>query len=84
MLEPIRRIEAICAEYAVPPGAAALQFSMRDERVTATICGISRPERVAETLEWARWPIPEAAWRELLSLPVSTEDPEASRRYRAG
>ncbi|HEX2136421.1 MAG TPA: aldo/keto reductase [Microvirga sp.] len=84
MLEPIRRIEAICARHSVPLGAAALQFSMRDERVTATICGISRPERVAETLEWAHWPIPDAAWRELLSLPHSIEDPEASRRYQPG
>ena len=32
-LDPIRRIEAICARHGVPPGAAALQFSMRDPRV---------------------------------------------------
>jgi D-threo-aldose 1-dehydrogenase len=57
---------------------------MRDERITATICGISRPERVAQTLEWARWPIPAAVWDELLSVPFSTEDPEASRQYQPG
>ena len=84
MLDPIRRIEAICARYGIPPGAAALQFSLRDERITSTICGVSRPERVAQTLEWARWPIPEAAWSELLSLPYSLDDPEATRDYKAG
>jgi D-threo-aldose 1-dehydrogenase len=84
VLDPIRRIEAICARHGVPPGAAALQFSLRDERVTSTICGVSKPERVAQTLEWARFPIPEAVWEELQAVPFSTDDPEATREYRPG
>ena len=36
VLDSIRRVEAICARHGVPPGAAALQFSMRDPRVTST------------------------------------------------
>jgi D-threo-aldose 1-dehydrogenase len=84
MIDPIRRIEAVCSKYAIPPGAAALQFSLRDARITSTICGVSRPERVRQTLEWASWPIPDAAWDELLALPFSTDDPEASRDYRPG
>ena len=83
-LEPIRRIEAVCARHGVPLGAAALQFSMRDGRVTSTICGVSRPERIQQTLEWARWPIPDAAWQELMALPFSTDDPEATRDYKPG
>ena len=46
MLAPVRRVEAVCARHGVPPGAAALQFSMRDPRIVATICGVTRPERV--------------------------------------
>jgi len=84
MLDPVRRVEAVCAKHGVPPGAAALQFSMRDPRITSTICGVSRPERVAQTLEWARWQIPQALWDELESLSFSTEDPEATREYKAG
>jgi D-threo-aldose 1-dehydrogenase len=84
VLDPIRRIEAICARHGVPPGAVALQFSMRDERITSTICGVSKPERVAQTLEWARYPVPEAVWEELASLSYSTDDPEASRQYNPG
>ncbi|MBM1170800.1 aldo/keto reductase [Microvirga arabica] len=80
-LDPVRRIEAMCARHEVPPGAAALQFSMRDERIASTICGVSKPERVEQTIEWARWPIPEAMWEELASLPFSTDDPEANRQY---
>ena len=81
MLKPIRRVEAVCADFDVPLGAAALQFSTRDPRIAATICGVSKPERVAQTLEWAAWPIPEEAWNELLALPFDTSDPEATRDY---
>lgn len=84
MLDPVRRVEAVCARHKVPPGAAALQFSMRDARIASTICGISRPERVAQTLEWANWPIPDEAWDQLMALPFSAADPEASREYTPG
>ena len=84
MLGPIRRIEEICARHGVPPGAAALQFSMRDSRVASTICGVSKPERVRQTLEWAQFPIPDALWQELKAVPFSTGDPEETRAYRLG
>jgi D-threo-aldose 1-dehydrogenase len=83
-LDPIRRIEAICLRHGVPPGAAALQFSLRDPRVTSTICGVTKPERVKQTLDWARFPIPEAVWEELKAAPFSTDDPEATREYKPG
>ena len=78
-LAPARQIEAICTKYDIPPGVVALQFSMRDPRITATICGVSKPERVQQTYDWAQWPIPEQAWQELMSLPHEKDDPEASR-----
>jgi D-threo-aldose 1-dehydrogenase len=83
-LDPIRRIEAICLRHGVPPGAAALQFSMRDPRVTSTICGVTKPERVRQTLDWAHFPIPEPVWEELKAAPYSTDDPEATRQYTPG
>ncbi len=84
MLAPIARIEQVCARHGIPPGAAALQFSMRDERVTSTICGISKPERIRQTLDWSRYPIPQAVWDELMALPSESGDPEATRVYRPG
>jgi len=84
VLDPVRRVEAICARHGVPPGAVALQFSMRDPRITSTICGVSRPERVHETQAWAEWRIPDDLWEELKALPFSTDDPEATREYRPG
>ena len=78
-LEPVRRIEALCREHGVAPGALALQFSMREPRVTATVCGVSRPERVDQTLDWASAEVPDALWEAVGALPVTRDDPEASR-----
>jgi D-threo-aldose 1-dehydrogenase len=77
-------IEAICAKYAVPMGAAALQFSMRSPLVASTICGVSSPERVQQTIDWANFEIPAALWKELEAIPFDMVDPEAKRVYRPG
>lgn len=83
-LKPVRRIEELAAEFGVAPGAAALQFSMRDARVASTVCGVSKPERVTQTLEWAAAELPQAFWDGVASLPFDTSDPEAKRVYRPG
>lgn len=83
-LEPVRRIEAICAKHDVPIAAMALQFSMRDARICSTLLGVTKPERVAQTLQLAEVAIPEAAWEEVLALPYSMEDAEATRDYKPG
>lgn len=83
-LAGIRRIEAICARHGIAPGPVALQFSMRDPRVTSTIVGVSKPERVQQTLDWADTPIPQEVWEELAVLPFDLDDPEAGRDYRPG
>ena len=75
LIEHTRLIEAICARYDVPLAAAALQFSLRDPRLTATIVGLSRPERVTETAALAAHPIPAACWAELRRVPYSVTDP---------
>jgi len=82
MLQPVRRIEAICARHQVPPGALALQFSMRDKRVTSTVCGVSKAERIQQTVDWANWPIGDEVWAEIATVPFSTDDPEATRVYQ--
>ena len=77
----VQTIEALCSQHGVPVGAAALQFSMRSNLVASTICGVSTPERVQQTIEWANWPIPDALWNELHALPFDNDDPEAKRVY---
>jgi D-threo-aldose 1-dehydrogenase len=68
MVEQVRAMERACQEFDVPLAAAALQFSLRDPRVDSTIVGISRPDRVGQTLELAIHPIPDVLWEELDSL----------------
>lgn len=80
----IQQIEAICAPDGIPIGAAALQFSLRDKRITSTICGITQPDRVEQTRQWAKWPISDEIWSALDALPHRTDDPEASRDYKPG
>ena len=62
IVERARRMAAVCQEYSVPLAAAALQFSMRDPRVTTTVVGMTSPERIAQTLELAQHPIPDELW----------------------
>lgn len=78
------RIEKLCAKHGVPMGAAALQFSMRSPLMASTICGVSSPERVQQTIDWANFDIPNALWDELKAVPYDMEDPEAKRVYRPG
>ena len=77
ILDAVRSVEAICARHKIPTGAAALQFSMRDPRITSTVCGVNKPERIAETIEWANWPIPDAVWDELAAIPYSMDNPQS-------
>ena len=84
ILELTQKLEDICNRFKIPLGALALQFSVRDPRIVSTVCGISRPERVSETLQWLEWDIPPGVWEELDSFPSSKEDPEASRVYNSG
>ena len=78
-VERITRIEAACDRHGVSMGAAALQFSMRNPSIDATIVGVTRPERVAQTLEWASTPIPDALWPELDELAFDEGDPLLDR-----
>ena len=64
-LVAIEAIEGVCAAHEVPLAAVAIQFSLRDERISSTLVGFSRPERVDETVRLAEWPIPDELWTEV-------------------
>jgi D-threo-aldose 1-dehydrogenase len=79
LLERVRRMDVLCREHGVPLAAAALQFSLRDPRIVSTIVGISRPERLEQTLALAGQPIPESLWPLLDAVGYDLVDPEAER-----
>jgi D-threo-aldose 1-dehydrogenase len=68
LIDVVRRMIVVCERYNVPLPAAALQFSLRDPRITSTIVGMSRQD-----------PIPDALWADLAEIPVPQNDPEANR-----
>ncbi|MBV7337022.1 aldo/keto reductase [Chloroflexi bacterium TSY] len=79
LIERTRAMAAICQEYDVPLAAAALQFSMRDPRITSTVVGMTRPERITQTVELATVAIPDELWPRLDAVGYDIDDPEANR-----
>ncbi len=70
-LERAFALEAVCRRHDTPLAAVALQFSLRDPRITSTIVGVSKAERVIHTQELAQFPIAQAVWDEIAALSVT-------------
>ena len=83
-LAPVREFEKVCKKHNVELGAAALQFSLKDKRITSTICGVTSVESIEKNLTWANSKIPDEFWNEISKLSYSNNDPEADRVYTAG
>jgi D-threo-aldose 1-dehydrogenase len=80
LIETVRAMFEVCAEYDISLAAAALQFSIKDPRVVSTVVGLSRPERVQQTIDLATHPVPDELWPRLEALvPEEQRDPEESR-----
>src|SRR5215208_3954099 len=65
MVDQVRAMQDACRIFDVPLAAAALQFSLKDPRIVSTIVGMSRPERVRQTLDLAAYPISAELWERL-------------------
>jgi D-threo-aldose 1-dehydrogenase len=70
ILSIAHEMEAICKRHNVPLAAAALQFSLRDARIAATVVGVSARKRVGELQVLAGHDIPQVLWDELDALSV--------------
>lgn len=70
----VRVLERLCDKYSVSLGAVALQFSLRDERITSTVVGMSNSKEVDQNLALAEIEIPEGIWAEIADLPTDTHD----------
>jgi D-threo-aldose 1-dehydrogenase len=69
----IRAMSDACRRAGTTLAAAALQFSLRDARISSTVVGVSRPDRLVSLVEQAVEPVPDALWDELLALRPSPE-----------
>lgn len=65
VIQSAERIREVCQAAGIPVAAAALQFSVGDERVHSTVVGISSAERLRGTLDLLDVPITEETWSEL-------------------
>ena len=81
---PIREIEKVCKKHNIDMGAAALQFSLKDKRITSSMCGVTSIESIEKNLKWANADISTEFWNEILKLPFSSVDPEAERVFTPG
>jgi D-threo-aldose 1-dehydrogenase len=74
LLEAIAAMDAVCARSGIALATAALQFSLRDPRVDATVVGITSESRISSLIASAGQHIPDAVWDELEHLvpPAST------------
>jgi D-threo-aldose 1-dehydrogenase len=79
LLERTRAIATICEESNVSLAAVALHFSLRDPRIASTIVGMSRPERLDQTLQLAAMSVPDDLWQRLEPYAGAPIDPEAVR-----
>jgi D-threo-aldose 1-dehydrogenase len=82
-LNSVRAIESLCDHYNVPMGAAALQFSINDPRITSTLIGVSKGPRVFETFDWMATSIPSDLLEFLHTIRYEVTDPEKMREYSA-
>ncbi|MCL4508886.1 MAG: aldo/keto reductase [Chloroflexi bacterium] len=80
VIRRVENIEALCADAGVPLAAIALQLSLRDPRIHSTIVGISKPERLQQTVELASTDVPDDLWQAVEAVAEPDySDPEQSR-----
>ncbi len=61
----VQRLRAVCQEYGVPLPAAALQFPLAHQAVVSVVPGLRNRQELADTMAWAKHPIPAELWQAL-------------------
>ena len=65
LLETIAAMDAVCTRAGIDLATAALQFSLRDPRIDATVVGITSERRISSLIASAGMHVPDAVWDEL-------------------
>jgi D-threo-aldose 1-dehydrogenase len=82
LLAAAESIGRLCAEVGVPMAAAALQWSLRDPRITSTIVGVASIDHYQRTLMSADVVIEDGLWAEIEAVPLDDrtwQDDSAAR-----
>ncbi|MEM6811784.1 MAG: aldo/keto reductase [Pseudomonadota bacterium] len=83
-IDSVKELEKLCAQNNIDLGAAALQFSLRDKRISGTIVGVGCPKHVQDALKWYHDEIPNEFLEILNNFSTNMDDPEATRDYKLG
>lgn len=78
ILDRTRRIEAVCARFGVPLGAAALRFPLTHPAIVSVVAGYRSKTDVDTNLRWHEWGIPAALWDELRAEALIPRDAPVS------
>ncbi len=70
----VRKIEAVCAEYDVPLGAAALQFVVAHPAVPTFMAGTRTLKQLEQNLKWFSIEIPAQFWADLKNNGLLRDD----------
>jgi D-threo-aldose 1-dehydrogenase len=68
VLTRVAAMEEVCLRYGVTLRAAALQFSLREQRICSTVVGTASVEHVAELVDEASKALPDQLFEELEAL----------------
>ncbi|MEL6467358.1 MAG: aldo/keto reductase [Pseudomonadota bacterium] len=74
IMEKVRQIEAVCADYNVPLPAAALQFVVAHPAVPSFIAGTRTVDQLTKNLDWFSHTIPAEFWSDLKSKGLLRDD----------
>jgi D-threo-aldose 1-dehydrogenase len=67
-LQAIASMSRLCERFGIDLATAAMQWSLRDERIASTVIGFSKPERITSIMRAATTKLPEPFWSELEEL----------------
>lgn len=65
IIDRVAQIESVCAEFAVPLAAAALQFPAAHPQICSVLAGLASDAQVQQSIAWMNLPIPDEFWQRL-------------------
>ena len=74
IMDRVRKIESVCADFAVPLPAAALQFVVAHPAIPTFMAGTRTVQQLEQNLKWFSHPIPGEFWTTLKSRGLLRED----------
>lgn len=73
IVDRVRQLETVCAEFAVKLPAAAIQFPLLHPQVASVLVGCARPSEIEQAVTWLGEPIAAEFWQALAARGLLTD-----------